>query len=421
MRNSIIASFLSLALASSAGATPWHDMGPRAMAMGGTGVAMAQGPLAAYWNPAGLAQMYGTSGLVVPAFGIRLEATGRVLEGANDLFKITDACANLTADCTTANITDAITRFDEDGNGAMIDLGSSVALKLWRGAIFVTPLAYIGATPTGDLVNTGACTGGAGCVDSNQSKLTLRGGVFTEIGFGYAHEIMETGLTLGANLKGIIGKVGFHEISVATVDAENGEFDEFDTNTKSSFQPGVDVGLLWDIRETFESLPMRPRFGLVGRNLNSPKFKQPSQAVTAGQPDKLTLQGQIRAGLALSPMKFWHLTSDLDVTENLTLIDGYNTRYFGVGTEINLINSPRFNLPLRVGAKKNLSNTNSGVAYTAGVGLNFLHFHLDIAGQMSANRTSTSSTGGSDDIPNNAAASIQIGLLFGNKDEGVRD
>ena len=127
------------------------------------------------------------------------------------------------------------------------------------------------------------------------------------------------------------------------------------------------------------------------------------------------------AGVALSPFKFWHLTADLDMTENLTLIDGYKTRYAGVGTEINVVNRPRFNLPLRAGLKKNLSDTTSGVAFTAGAGLNFFHFTLDIAGQVSAKRTQLQSEGKNEKVPNNVAASIQLGFLFGQKDEGGRE
>jgi hypothetical protein len=85
-----------------------------------------------------------------------------------------------------------------------------------------------------------------------------------------------------------------------------------------------------------------------------------------------------------------------------------------------VINSPRFNLPLRAGLKKNLSDANSGVAFTAGAGLNFFHFTLDLAGQISAKRTAVKSAGGSEKIPNNASASVQLGFLFGNKDEGAR-
>jgi len=121
MRKTIIASMLSFALAGQAAATPWHDMGPRAMAMGGTGVALAQGPLAAYWNPAGLGQQYGTSGLIIPAVGIRLEATGTVLEGANDINEINKACeASDGTTCTSPNLSAALSKFGEPGNGAMI-------------------------------------------------------------------------------------------------------------------------------------------------------------------------------------------------------------------------------------------------------------------------------------------------------------
>ncbi len=420
MRKSFIASILSFALVGQAAATPWHDMGPRAMGMGGTGVALAQGPLASYWNPAGLGQQYGTSGLVIPAFGLRFEATGTVLEGANDINEINKACeASDTTTCTSAKLTDALNRFGEPGNGAMIDLGGALAFRYspWRATFFVQNLTYIGVRP---LVDSNVAVVN-GTTIANNSSLHLRGGSFTEIGIGYAHELLETGVVFGVNLKGIVGKTGFKAVTVKSEDSESGGFGDFKDNTASSFQPGIDIGMFWDMRETFSSLPMRPRFGLVGRNINNPKFTNPGAATLVNEPGKMSLQGQGRAGFAISPFKFWHISADFDVTENLTLIDGFNTRYAGLGTEINLVNRPRFNLPFRVGLKKNLANSSSGVSYTAGLGLNFFHFTIDLAGQVSAKRTSIQTEGTSEKIPNSAAASIQLGLLFGHSDEGVSD
>src|SRR5512134_1680322 len=78
-------------LAQSAGATEWHNLGPRSLAMGGTGVALAQGAVGAYWNPAGLAQAENTNGLQVPV-GVGVNVTGPFLEGANDLNELAKVC-----------------------------------------------------------------------------------------------------------------------------------------------------------------------------------------------------------------------------------------------------------------------------------------------------------------------------------------
>ncbi|MBI2362594.1 MAG: conjugal transfer protein TraF, partial [Elusimicrobia bacterium] len=183
-------------------------------------------------------------------------------------------------------------------------------------------------------------------------------------------------------------------------------FGKFNDNIKTSFQPAVDLGLLWDMRETFPSLPMRPRLGVVGRNLNSPGFKNPDRAVTRGERSKFPLNGQGRMGLALSPFKFWHLAMDVDLTDNLTPVDGYKSRYMSVGTELNVFNRPWLNIPLRAGLQKNLSDTGSGASYTAGFGLNFIHVLVDVAGMVSSKTTSVQSEGKSGKGPNNFGGAV---------------
>lgn len=404
---------------SGARATPWHTMGPRAMGMGGAQVAVAQGPLASYWNPAGLGQLYNTSGLAVPV-GARGEFSGTVLQGAKDINEISEACqAGNAAVCTSANINAALVDLGQPGNGAMADVGAGLELKIRRLVVFVNGLTYVGGTPRVDLGNTGACVAAPGCLDRNRSRLVLRGASFTELGAGYARELGRSGLILGGNLKGIVGKVGYTEINVASEDAGDGNFGDFSRDSRTSFQPGVDLGVLWDLRESL-LLPMRPRFGLVGRNLNNPGFSQPDSAKTAGDRSKFSLHGQLRAGAALSPLKFWHLAGDLDLTDNVTNVDGVKSRYLSAGTEINVFNRTWINIPLRAGLQKNLSSAGSGLSYTGGFGLNFLHLIFDVGAMASAKRTTVQSQGGSEKIPNNVALSGQFAFLFGGKDEGGR-
>ncbi|MEK7746157.1 MAG: conjugal transfer protein TraF, partial [Elusimicrobiota bacterium] len=381
--------------------------------MGGAGVAIAQGPEASYWNPAGLGQLYNTSGLAFP-IGARGEFTGTVLQGANDLNQLAQDCDASRPNCTAAAVGQALSRFGNAGNGAMFDWGGGAELKIKRAVVFVNSLGSVGATPVMDPTNT--CPG-AGCLSGNQSSLILRGGSFTELGLGYAKEIKETGLILGGNLKGIVGNIGFNRIVVAKSDAEGGSFSKFNDNAKSSFRPGIDLGLLWDARETYSSLPWRPRLGLVARNINNPKFDMPDAAKLAGAGDKYSLEGQVRAGAAISPFKFWHLAADLDLTKNLTAIEGYHSRYLSLGTEINIFNRTWINIPLRAGIKKNLSDTGSGAAYSLGLGLNFLHIIVDVGGQVSAKRTTLQGEGKTEEGPNNFAGAARIAFLFGGKDE----
>ncbi len=412
----IVAALISLSVP--ANATPWHVMGPRAMGMGGSQVALAQGPAASYWNPAGLGQLYNTSGLEI-LVGARGEFTGSVLEGANNMHQLKKECDATT--CTQSDINEALNLFDQNGNGAMVDSGASLSFKYKRVVLFVNSLGYVGVTPEIERVNIDFVNANPNPFINNTSKLIVRGGSFTELGLGYAHEIMETGIVIGANAKGIIGKVGYREINVATEDPGAGSFNKFKDNAKTSFQPGLDVGILWDMRETLPVLPMRPRFGVVARNINSPKFKQPDAAIAAGDPAHYKIDSQFRAGFALSPFKFWHIAADLDLTENLTPIDGRKSRMAGIGTEINVFNRTWLNIPLRAGIQKNISkDSDSGVAYTGGFGLNFLHVMVDLGAMVSSKSTTIQSETETTKIPNNVAASARVAILFGGKDKGAR-
>lgn len=414
---SALAACAALALAAApARATSWHNLGPRAMGMGGAQVALAQGPLASYWNPAGLGQLYNSSGFAFGG-GARGAFTGSVLEGANDLNQLNKDCSAGTSACTTARINAALDKLGQPRNGALGDLGAAVAYKHGRGVLFAHGLTYVGASPEVDRTNTGACQG-AGCIDRNQSKLVLRGISTVEFGVGYGRELGESGLVLGATVKGIAARVGYGEIRVVTEDPGAGGLKDFRDNTKQGLQPGVDAGLLWDIRETFPIIPLRPRIGVVGRNLNAPKFKQPAAAIASGERPHFRLDGQARAGAALSPFDFWHLVADFDLTENVTPIDGYPSRYFSAGTEINVFNSPRFNIPLRAGLQKNVAKrADDSLAFTGGVGLHFLHVLLDVGAQVAAKRTEIQSEGKLEKVPNNAAVAVQLAVLFGG-DEG---
>src|SRR5262245_7566399 len=60
-------------------------LGPRPLGMGGAFVAMAEGGLAQYWNPAGLAQENASKWGAVAGVGGRAEFTGGILNDANTL------------------------------------------------------------------------------------------------------------------------------------------------------------------------------------------------------------------------------------------------------------------------------------------------------------------------------------------------
>lgn len=402
--------FAFLLLSPVASATEWHVLGARAMGMGGAGVAGSQGPVAAYWNPAALGQESNGWGAQAPVGG-RVDFTGPMIEGANDLNKIADDCrvGPTNGSCSQANIDAALNKINSADSGVRGDIGGGATVGIGRLALFVNNFLYLSGKPSAQIsaFNTPAT------IVNNQSKLILRGAQILELGVGYGMELpFAPGVLAGANLKGLVGKAGYYEMLLASEDPGNGALDKFKNNSRSTFQPGVDVGLLWDIARTVP-MPARPRLGVTFRNINNPKFDNPDISRNAGQADKFSLEGQGRAGVAISPLPFWHFAADLDLTRNLTGIDGIKSQVAGVGTEINVFNRTWLNIPLRAGLSRNLAYDGAKTAISGGFGLHFLHVHADISGAMSPATQTVQSQGQSQKVPSNFAFAAQAGVLFG--------
>lgn len=147
---------------------------------------------------------------------------------------------------------------------------------------------------------------------------------------------------------------------------------------------GVDLGLMLDKLQSW-----RTRIGILARNVNSPSFKQPDAAVAAGEGSNYKVDPQVRAGVALYPLRGffgWLLAADIDLTKNSTLVPGYKSQLFSVGTEVNLGGRTWFNVAARAGLMKNLAEKGE-TAYTVGLGMNFLHLQFDLAGAISKDKT----------------------------------
>ncbi|MBI4385778.1 MAG: conjugal transfer protein TraF [Elusimicrobia bacterium] len=504
-------------------AETWKILGPRPMGMGGAFVAMAEGGIAQYWNPAGLAQEAAVSkwGLQIPV-GARGEFTGGVLKDANALSDLASQYDAIQAAQTsgTAGAMDAtkvgafyqglatIKNMNQPGKGALGEIAGGANFKAGRFAMSVNNFTSVGASPFIDTTNIGldnsgslsgvnfatantaapgdatnaasaasinsaidataftnlnnlmggelttagiteanignalvnfangngastaqiaeaaaqisnnigavdpliAAASGANPYTNNGTNLTVRGGSFTEVAFGYARPVLLPGLYAGGNLKLIFGRVGYTRFNVL----ENGSgstnvLKKFRDNTASSVAPGVDLGVLWHLREVLPILPFKPRAGLVWRNINSPGFKQPGAATADGDSSNYPQDGQARMGLAVTPLNFWNVALDLDLTQNNTPVPGYHSRQLGLGTEVNVFNRSWINIPLRAGLMKNLADSSSKLAYTFGFGLNFLHFMLDVGGAVSSDRTQIKS---GENIPSNFAAAAQLGFMF---------
>lgn len=494
-------------------AEQWQVLGTRPMGMGGAFVAVAQGPIAQYWNPAGLVKSSANvSGMEIPV-GVTAEFTGNIVENASQIGDLAEQFSALQSAQSNQTATDVnqigafvktlalMGDMNEPGKGALFDVAGGANFKFSKVALSVNNFTSIGLTPAIDVVNIGlddisgdassgvtfsgtitapvdpdnaaAATVIAGAISNsdftnismlicgagtcgtitnqtqlanalinqavannvseaaiqaaasqiaaniadaspiiaaaaagnsytnNTSALTVAGASFVEIAAGYAWNLDKWmhGLSLGANLKLINGRTAatsFRFLSESdTADAFTLE------DTKASWAPSADLGLLWDVKQTYAGAPFRPKVGLVMRNINSPSFDTPA----GGDYD---LDRQVRLGVALNPTKFWTLAADMDLTKNSTPVDGFDSRQLALGTEINVFNRKAFNIPLRAGIMKNLAEKDSKLAYTLGTGLNLLFMHFDVSGVVSSERTTLDDS----EIPTKVGVAASFGLLF---------
>jgi len=253
-----------------------------------------------------------------------------------------------------------------------------------------------------ELLGGGVITG-AGFSD-NETNIRLNGIMLFEVPVTYARELpWVKNLYVGGNLKFMYGTVGFAEFKVfEDEDLMESLYKDYKDNYKTSTTIGVDIGALYDLKDSLGA-----RFGMVIRNLTYPSFSQPQKAKEAGL-DKYVIQPQVRVGAAYWPLKFITLSADLDVTNNKTVLPGYQSRMFGLGAEVNILNKSWLNLALRGGFMDNLSES-YGSMFTAGLGLNLFHLQLDFAGAIS---TKSTSIGDSQKFPTSAFGSFGLSVNF---------
>jgi hypothetical protein len=406
-RASLVVALLSL-LAQAGSATEWNVMGARAMGMGGTGVAASEGPIGEYWNPASLGRPESPSGAQIPVIA-HAELTGQAIEGANDLHNVINDCQKNPPGplCNLTNITAAVNELRNPNDGLRTDAAAGLQTKIKKLAVFVNNMAYVSAVPYVDSSHVSINN-----IQQNNSALILRGLDVTEIGAGYGRELpWVPGLFVGGNLKLLVGKAGYYNLNLVQNSA--GGINKFLDNAQTSMQPGVDLGALWDVNRTLDFVPFHPRIGITSRNINDPQFSNPDQAKLAGVSSTYSLHGNTRVGAVITPLDFWNIAADADLTRNLTAVSGVASQYVGLGTEVNVFNRSWLNLPLRFGLARNIAEPGAKTSLTGGFGLNFLHFMVDAAGMVSPSTVQIQSTQNSQKIPANLAASVQVGMLFG--------
>src|SRR6056297_803979 len=231
-----------------------------------------------------------------------------------------------------------------------------------------------------DLLETVATSSGTGSsLEDNTTTVVLTGFGVGEIPFTYGYAI-NNNIAIGGNLKIMQGRVYGNQVLV--FDDDSGELmSETTENYNDSTNFGIDLGVLARYK--------RFAFGLVGRNLNSPKFDGFRKEVELSNGETsfvsakdIRIDPQITAGVAYFPWDTVTVEVNYDLTKNKTAFRDYETQNMSLGLEWDAM---RF-LALRGGIYKNMAESDVGLVYTAGLGLNLWAARLDIAGVFSEDK-----------------------------------
>ena len=484
---------LAFAAAGSLGAEEWSIVGPRAMGMGGAGVAITRGGLSAYWNPASFAPPR-----VPPAtfWDVEIPVSGSAF-AANDFlgevddigdlvkdlgFDDIDAALNAGTPLDSGQIQKVIKLLAEElpdlqrpGTGLVTQASAGVMARIGQFGFSALGVAHAGGLANVDFTNfslgdnglTGAIGGGndrsgqlspggqafaddlaAGGVatqeqaeeivfqaeqtgvdvgnstvqsnirrileataannggspganfTNNSSGVNLRGILLQEYALSYAHPFFEV-FSVGVNVKVLNGWTYYKPFTLRDIESPGDLHDDLfdESNREESLNWGVDVGVL------VQPVPW-VSLGVVGRNLNNPDFDFKG-------PGDYEIERQVRAGIGFSPFQslggFLGLTlaADIDVLRNHSeALPGYKSQLVGGGAELGLGDV----LFLRAGVSKNLSESEEDLMLHAGLGFRLWVLSFDLAASLIPDFTEISTGGSSNDVPERAGVSFQLGI-----------
>ncbi len=250
--------------------------------------------------------------------------------------------------------------------------------------------------------------------DTDAPRVAVEGLWINELSLSYALReplyATEFGqLYAGGSLKYMQGTVG----SAACVLDEDDCDITWDDNTNESSDFGIDLGLRYEIPD------YALRFGLVGKNLNSPSFSYPDgeSIIERHRGADIELKPSYRAGLEFRPLylmptealgrEWWGMSLDYDVSAVETVFESYERQYLAVGNEFN----PDWflaNLALRAGFRDNLAESDAPRIWTLGAGVRLAGATVDLAVEFSDDDVEVDG----DSMPTMLGASLGLSFQF---------
>ena len=424
----------ALTAASLLNAFEFQPIGFRSIGMGGAGVASASGSMSAYYNPALLAKnKYGAEFALDAGIGIReinlldpvdkIANTYNLTQTIDTIAKRAPISGSNTADGTNVKMQKALEEIYKlsQGNGFQLEPTAAFSAQIKHFAIGVYALGEVEADAVIDrehlyLIFEDDKNGGyyyyypktdtygatdkntyekyslQYALDNNLTYININGIGLAEVPISYATNIDLRGVTLsiGVNLKYMQGITYKNKLAL---DSDQDTIrDSLRDNKKTSTNFGIDVGILVSADKF--------KFGLVGKNLNSPEFDYYDGT-------KYKVKPMFRGGVSIDLTDWLTFAMDVDLTANRTSIPDYRSQYIGGGFDIH----PGSWISLRAGAMRNMVQDEEGTILTAGLGFGLKWFQLDISAQAA---TKTGTYDGNE-IPRYAKVNIAILSRWGGK------
>jgi hypothetical protein len=330
-------------------------VGPRAMGMGGAGVAVTTDALATYWNPAGLA--------MTQTVDIRIQGSGQVIDRLGIAEAIHDLEKFDTTDTSVSNLAKAQDIADRINRpGATVSVNGSAGLYV-KGRLgeHAFGLNISDIATGGGFVSTPVSQQIVGSTVSLTGAMALRGFEARQVAFSYAYAFSDKTFSFGVTGKFLQG-AAYSGSTTLTGGNDVSITDNFGKPTLSTAF-GIDVGAIY-----------RPsswlRFGLVAKDINQPTFDAPGGG-------ELKLEPQVRGGVAVNPYSSLTLTADVDATSNKTLVPGVKSQVLSIGAEQTIFS--QF-MSFRLGAFKNMKDAGTPFTPTAGLGLRIFALRVDVGG-----------------------------------------
>ncbi|MGB4067584.1 MAG: conjugal transfer protein TraF [Nitrospira sp.] len=333
-------------------------VGPRAMGMGGAGVAVTTNALATYWNPAGLA-MTQTVDVRVQGGGLAIDRRG-LGDALHDLENFT------TSDTSPGNLAKGQSIADRINQpGATVSVNGSAGLYV-KGHLGEHAFGFnVSDVATGGgFVSTpvqASQPGGPGTPITVAGQMALRGLEARQLAFSYAYAFSDKTFSIGITAKVIQG-AAYNGSTDLTGGSGVSTTDHFGKPNISTTY-GIDLGAIY-----------RPsswiRFAVIAKDLNKPTF----DAAGGGE---LKLEPQVRFGFAINPYSSLTLSADVDAISNKTFVPGVKSQLLSLGLEQTILSEF---LSFRIGTFKNMQDASTPFVPTAGLGIRWFNFRADAGG-----------------------------------------